>query len=440
LKRLAEICKNLLKPRSSNEPKDECSIISSTLDLLSGKIKEQEQKLEQSIPIIKYHFIQNLISSNTYNEDMIYMKMELLDIKFSFDCFKVVIIKLKNIHSISSYETSEIIKLHIMEKVESYLTDQNMKSYCSEANYCINVIINIKSKEHDITGNLNNLIEYIENQLKIRVNIGIGDTFKGFTNISASNTHAKICLNYSYIYPEVNIFTMKEVANWEHNSSDNLKYLYDTFCTSIKAKDKISTLNSILEIIDTIRKKHISYTCAIKTLTQCVASIEDTISDLKINPDNIIKSDIYTDYNNIDDIMSLKNWFIIVINQIFSQIDEKKLKKNSDLIKQVKVYISSNILEPSISLNYVAEAMHISPAYLSRIFKQETGTTFVEYLMDCKLNIDKDLLLKNSDMKIEELCNTIGYSSSQYFIRKFKVKFGITPNEFRLNHIRGNSL
>lgn len=97
-----------------------------------------------------------------------------------------------------------------------------------------------------------------------------------------------------------------------------------------------------------------------------------------------------------------------------------KMEKKSDFISQVKEFISLNILELSISLNYVSEAMHISPSYLSRIFKQETGINFVEYLMDCKLNTARDLLLDNADMKIEELCNIIGYSSPQYFIRKFK--------------------
>jgi len=103
---------------------------------------------------------------------------------------------------------------------------------------------------------------------------------------------------------------------------------------------------------------------------------------------------------------------------------------------EVKDYILDNILEPSLSLNYVAEVMHISPAYLSRMFKKETGMTFVEYLMDCKLNTAKNLLLLNTDMKIDDLCNTIGYSSPQYFIRKFKIKFGSTPSEYRLTHIR----
>ena len=436
LKRLSDICKNILIARSSEATKDECTIIGSTLGILSEKVKEQEEKLEQSIPIIKHHFIQSLLHSNTLNEETIYIKTEFLGINLHFDYFTVIILKIRDIHSAIGFETSEMLKLHIIEKIDYYLTGQNMQSICNEANDSINIILNTKSEDCCMIININNLIKHIENELHINVNIGIGNTYKEFENIVLSYKEAVNCINYSYIYPEVNIFTVKETSAWEHNLGENLKHLYDAFCISMKSGDRKSSSKDIFTIIKTIRTDHISYNNALKMLTQCVTFIEDTISDLKINPNTIIKSDIYTDFNNISNITYLANWFDVIINQVFSQIDEKKSQKNANFIMEVKDYILDNILEPSLSLNYVAEVMHISPAYLSRMFKKETGMTFVEYLMDCKLNTAKNLLLLNTDMKIDDLCNTIGYSSPQYFIRKFKIKFGSTPSEYRLTHIR----
>ena len=438
LKQLSDLSKSILKPRIHQNKKDEYSIIGSTLDLLSETVKEQEKKLEQSIPVMKHHFVNNMLHTDTLNEEIVYDKMEFLNINFHYSFYAVLILKIRDITNIG-FEALTLIKLNVLEKIDSCLTDQNMRSICSEAiesNDSINIILNLKSENYSIADNVTSLIKIIESEHEVHINIGIGKIYNELKHIPSSYKDAVNSLNYSYIFPEAKVFTMKEVSAWNENTGNKLRQLYDEFCSSMKASDKKTSIVNILTIVNTIRSKHIRYNHALKILTKCVVFIEDTISELKINPNNITKSDIYSDFDNIDDIIKLKNWFIIVINQVFSEIDEMKMEKKSDFISQVKEFISLNILELSISLNYVSEAMHISPSYLSRIFKQETGINFVEYLMDCKLNTARDLLLDNADMKIEELCNIIGYSSPQYFIRKFKNKFGTTPNEYRLEHIR----
>lgn len=241
-----------------------------------------------------------------------------------------------------------------------------------------------------------------------------------------------------------------------------LRTIFEEFCNSLKIQDKKASLENINNIIDTIRKEHISYNQSLKILTQCVAYIEDTIFEHKISSDYIpythtnmrtnicvdiyndsyndsrsnTQADIYTDFNNVENILELRKWYEAIITQIFAYLDERRSEKNSDFIKHVQKFISEHILDPAISLNYVAEAMRISPAYLSRMFKQETGINFVEYLMDEKLNAAKRMLLLNENIKVEEVCTAVGYSSPQYFIKKFKLKYGSTPGEYRLSYFR----
>ena len=436
LRNLLDLCKNVVKFRSPSISKDEYGIIGSTLDILSERVKEQEKKMEQSIPIIKHHFIQNLLNSSYYNGEIIFDKMEFLGISFYHDYFRVITLKLAEYPPEIDFKIYEMVKLDVMEKIGCYFTGYSLQNVCTEGSNTLNIILNIKTEDVDILQNSNKLLKYIENDLNLHVNMGIGNAYRGLENIKTSFKEAELCLSYSYIYPELGIFTMCEVSNWIPNSGETLRPLYDAFCDSIKYQDKKGSTDNISKLIYTIRKDQICYNQAMKTLTQCVAFIEDTIAYLKINPDYIIQSDIYTDFNNINNILELEKWFNIVINQIFTQIAERKSERNSDFIKEVQDFISANILEPSISLNYVADAMHISPTYLSRMFKQETGTNFVEYLMDSKLNAAKEILLLNENMKIEDLCARVGYSSPQYFIRKFKGKYGATPGEYRATYLR----
>jgi two-component system response regulator YesN len=436
LRNLSELCKNIVKARSHNISRDEYGIIGSTLDILSAKVKEQEKKLEQSIPIIKHHFIQNLLKSNYSNEEIVYEKMKFLNISFNFEYFSVIIIKLGKYPEPIDFKMSEIIKLDIMDKIELFLADYNFKSVCTEAINSVNIILNLKHKNVDIIPYIKKLNDYITNVLRLNANIGIGNIYLGLDNIYTSSKEAVLCIDYSYIYPENTIFTIDDIIQWESNTDEVLRTIYEEFSNSLKTQDKKASLENINNIIDIIRIEHICYNHSMRILTQCATFIENIITELKINPDNIMSNDIYTGFNNNENILELKKWFEIIITQIFECIDERKSEKNSDFIKYVREFISENILDPSISLNYVAEVMRISPAYLSRMFKEETGINFIEFLMNEKLNAAKKMLLSNEHIKVEEVCTAVGYSSPQYFIRKFKLKYGSTPGEYRLSYFR----
>ena len=72
----------------------------------------------------------------------------------------------------------------------------------------------------------------------------------------------------------------------------------------------------------------------------------------------------------------------------------------------------------------------ISPYYFSKLFKQEQGEGFVEYLTRIRMTNARQLL-KNQKYSIKEICSMCGYSDPNYFSRIFKRYEGVTPSEFR---------
>ena len=78
--------------------------------------------------------------------------------------------------------------------------------------------------------------------------------------------------------------------------------------------------------------------------------------------------------------------------------------------------------------------MYLSPKYISRIFKEETGSTVTQFTNDCRLNKAAKLLLE-SGISLEELIKEVGYSSTNYFIKKFKEKYSVTPTQYRRNSV-----
>lgn len=101
------------------------------------------------------------------------------------------------------------------------------------------------------------------------------------------------------------------------------------------------------------------------------------------------------------------------------------------MIENTKNYISKNLAE-DLSLNSVAEKIFISPQYLSKVFKDETGMNFVDYVTQTRMEKAKELLTSTTE-NIETIAEKVGYNTPHYFIKKFKERYGVTPRNYRQN-------
>ncbi len=98
-------------------------------------------------------------------------------------------------------------------------------------------------------------------------------------------------------------------------------------------------------------------------------------------------------------------------------------------IRNAKKYLKNNI-KRDISLNDVAKSVGLSSAYFSRLFKQETGENFIDFLINARMEKAKEYL-SNSDYKTYEISELVGYSKSKYFSKIFKNYTGYTPTEYK---------
>lgn len=100
------------------------------------------------------------------------------------------------------------------------------------------------------------------------------------------------------------------------------------------------------------------------------------------------------------------------------------------LLQEAVRYIDTNFQNEDISLNRVAKEVNISPNYLSAIFSQEKGTTFVEYLTARRMERARELL-RNSELRSGEIALAVGYKDPHYFSFLFKKTQGCTPRDYR---------
>lgn len=100
------------------------------------------------------------------------------------------------------------------------------------------------------------------------------------------------------------------------------------------------------------------------------------------------------------------------------------------VVEQIVNYFEDHYSE-KISLDQIAENMYLSPFYISKIFKSETGDTPIRHLINIRLEKAKEMLENGYRGSIQEVAATVGYDDAYHFSKLFKKHYGITPTQAR---------
>ncbi|REE86411.1 two-component system response regulator YesN [Paenibacillus taihuensis] len=104
-------------------------------------------------------------------------------------------------------------------------------------------------------------------------------------------------------------------------------------------------------------------------------------------------------------------------------------ERTHQLICKLHQFIRGN-LGGDLSLTRLSEVVYLNPAYLSVLYKQQTGRNLSDYIAELRLDKAKELLLA-TPFKIHEIADKVGFETSGYFTRFFKKRLQMTPQEYR---------
>lgn len=105
---------------------------------------------------------------------------------------------------------------------------------------------------------------------------------------------------------------------------------------------------------------------------------------------------------------------------------EFKSPNKKYVVQQIMKYMENHYKE-KISLDQIAENMYLSPFYISKLFKSETGDTPINYLISLRMEKAKELLDQNSTLSIQEAAAAVGYEDAYHFSKLFKKYYGLSP-------------
>jgi two-component system response regulator YesN len=221
------------------------------------------------------------------------------------------------------------------------------------------------------------------------------------------------------------ILHIMDVKEEKNEALNKLMGLENILMDSIESgrEDALSSANTVFDFID-----HSMEWDKKNRMIELMVLVYRTAFNIGVEEDRSINYNGYIGEMAGLDGQSLKQWCINKIDHIIRKIRERRENNISRIVFLARTYIDSNYMK-DISLEDVSREVSISPQYFSRLFKEQTGSNFIEYLTQVRINRSKELL-KSTNKTVKEVCFEVGYKDPNYFSRLFKKTVGISPTEY----------
>ena len=250
------------------------------------------------------------------------------------------------------------------------------------------------------------------------------------TELHLSWQSVKAAMEYRIFMSRMSVLCSDEIQERQNSKAVMPDKYFSDLAAALNAGQESESRKAIHDIVDgMVRGPYSAAHCNTKIL-EAVSVISRFLHAHSIRTEDIEGQDFEAVFYSMEDIYEIEKWMTQVVHDAFALLENRQENSAQQLVDKAKAYIREHLSE-ELSLRSVAEQVYISPSYLSKVFKEEAGVNFSDYVTDARMKKAADLLL-NTNLKVEAIAQTVGYNTPHYFIRKFKESYGITPKNYRL--------
>ena len=455
-----QIDEYVLKPFSSKELVD---VLLKVKDKLDDELAEQDnldhllQYYRESLPIMRGKFLSSLVSRRVPITE-INEKIVSYELNLSASLYMVSIVRVDYFYAELQQNESSHMNVTSSESLK-HTKDRQLQLFAvlNIANeICLkhqvgevflhhdDVVLLMKNQDDDSEKMIQRMLEIleevrqnVEKYLKLTVTIGAGTMTNILGGVNLSYNDALQALDYRLLLGNNRVIWIDDVeSRTDRFSNEPLHYdelKQQMLIRSIK-------LGTAQEVGATVENLFAGEEMSLLTVKDCqvyvleiITSIMKIAKEFRMELDEIFGTNEYfveiTKFNNLNEV---KLWITSICVKLMNHISKGRQSSYNQLVEDAKSYIAIHYHENDISINKVCTYLHISTGYFSSIFKKEMKMTFVNYVMQLRMESAKDYL-RSSDLKSFEIAEKVGFTDPNYFSFCFRKQFGISPKEYRNN-------
>ncbi len=301
----------------------------------------------------------------------------------------------------------------------------------------------IKGEEENIAERTDKCMEGIaqicaQYEEEIDWHAAAGSPIERFSQLSACYQKLNHIFNYRFFEPSKHILSEKQA---DELSAENRKGAFEvvdmnktnpelirSFLAKGQKEEAGEFVGNFLRGMEQALHSRIFWDYTLLNVRFAVLSY---VAELGVTQDEFLQSISVKDVQKMEiSLENMRNYIEDMLTQAICCRDRENESQGRKTLNKSLEYIEENYMRESLSLNEIAAAQEVSPNYFSAMFSQEMQMTFVEYVTRKRMEKARELL-RDTDMRANEIALAVGYKNPHYFSFVFKKTQGCTPREYR---------
>jgi AraC-like DNA-binding protein len=414
---------------------------------LNNTFAEKEkigQRLEQHSNAIRSHFLQGLLKGRLEQNVPIHELLAAHNIQISTPDFAVLLIHVDHYGKFSTADglvepqKAKLVQFIIMNVAEEVACSQHqaMITEIDDVQVCI-----INFKKDSEPGELNLIAEQIKSfmldHFHIHLTVAISSIHQELEGISRAYQESLAALEYRLVMGSGEIIRYEDLPGSDM-VRESTGYYYplhveQQLINFVKTGDYEKSKAMVDEIVA------INFADASLSVPLAKCLMFDLISTMLKTLDEIGTSDNRSFMEMVNPVDRLTNCETIkemraqigdVLKQVCQSIQEDRKQEHNQLSQQVITYVREHYSSENLNITMIGEAFRLTPSYLSKQFKAQTGEALLEFINKTRMEEAK-VLLSGQSCPIAEIARRVGYTDINTFNRIFKKYEGITPGKYK---------
>lgn len=330
------------------------------------------------------------------------------------------------------FQEQDNLTKHLMSKdflyeVNTIAQKHGMPHCYKVSSYRIALLINEQEMERFIE----EIYDSIRTKFPVTMTVGVGKPTFAMEQVHTSYRQAMEAVDGKMFLGKGKLI-MYETVSSEPGMIDarTLDTRMDTLFKAMKEYELVliyDEIDKLFRSVSSLRSKFTIHNLAMYIIWKLDQQLKEVSEDLfEILGMELHSLDILLQFDTISDIRS---WLVLKTFEISEYLRSKTESVNNKLIREIMQMMKDKMSE-NFTLKDIAQQFSFSPNYLGYLFKEETGKTFSEVLIQLRME-QAGKLLKDPKCKIYEIASQVGYRYLPYFSRQFKEAYGMTPMEYR---------
>lgn len=351
----------------------------------------------------------------------------------------VVLFRIKDYHTVIkryAKETESILPNTVQNVVSEILSTEKEVEYLQLDEQCSAVFISnseLKSLLASLT-RVNKMVQMISSALKRFVNIdivlGISDWFADFDGIRTGYEQAGKALSHQFYHPDTSIFYYQHLKQ----KGEHVYRQADAYLSQMKSALREEANERFLELLSQWERFLAQEECMEeKDVRKVYEGLLFMIGEGTGVPGGGDVQEETSAFEEIHEFGQLSAAYRVLFEERLKNRSHLELRGYSQLTRNIMEYTEEHYPE-SLSLKLFGDLFHVSPNYVSRLFKQEVGQGLFDYINELRIEKAK-VLLKDYRYKIYDVAEMVGFNNQAHFAIVFQKYTGFSPKQYRKDEV-----